>query len=35
MTGDYNPAWVAAGVLCFFAAVMSVRIRRGPIALAI
>ena len=27
VTGDYNPAWVAAGVLCFFAAVMSVRIR--------
>ena len=27
-TGDYNPAWVAAGVLCFFAAVMSGRIAR-------
>jgi MFS family permease len=29
-TGDYNPAWVAAGLLCFFAAVMSVRIRPRP-----
>ena len=28
--GDYNPAFVAAGVLCLFAAVMSVRIRRAP-----
>jgi MFS family permease len=26
VTGEYNPAWVAAGVLCFFAAVMSVRV---------
>ena len=25
--GDYNPAWIVAGVLCLFAAVMSVRIR--------
>jgi MFS family permease len=25
--GDYNPAWITAGVLCLFAAVMSVRIR--------
>jgi sugar phosphate permease len=33
-TGDYNPAWVTAGVLCFFAAVMSVRIRRLPAAVA-
>jgi MFS family permease len=30
ITGEYNPAWVAAGVLCFFAAVMSVRIRKLP-----
>jgi predicted MFS family arabinose efflux permease len=29
-SGDYNPAWVAAGILCLFAAVMSVRIRRTP-----
>ncbi|MDT5024185.1 MAG: hypothetical protein QOE61_611 [Micromonosporaceae bacterium] len=29
-SGDYNPAWVAAGILCLFAAVMSVRIRRIP-----
>jgi len=28
LSGEYNPAWVAAGVLCFFAAVMSVRIPR-------
>jgi MFS family permease len=26
VTGEYTLAWVAAGVLCFFAAVMSVRI---------
>ncbi len=31
ITGEYNPAWVAAGVLCLFAAVMSVRIRRAPV----
>jgi MFS family permease len=31
-TGDYNPAWIGAGVLCLFAAVMSVRIRRIPTA---
>jgi MFS family permease len=31
-TGDYNPAWIGAGVLCLFAAVMSVRIRRLPTA---
>jgi len=31
LTGEYNPAWVAAGVLCLFAAVMSVRIRRQPV----
>jgi predicted MFS family arabinose efflux permease len=30
ITGEYNPAWVTAGLLCFFAAVMSVRIRRTP-----
>jgi sugar phosphate permease len=30
VTGEYNPAWVAAGILCLFAAVMSVRIRRAP-----
>jgi MFS family permease len=29
-SGDYNPAWVAAGILCLFAGVMSVRIRRIP-----
>jgi predicted MFS family arabinose efflux permease len=29
-SGDYNPAWIAAGILCLFAAVMSVRIRRQP-----
>jgi predicted MFS family arabinose efflux permease len=34
MTGDYNPAWVAAGVLCFFAAVMSVRIGRMRVAIS-
>jgi len=27
-TGDYNPAWITSGLLCFFAAVMSVRIGR-------
>jgi MFS family permease len=32
ITGEYHPAWVAAGVLCLFAAVMSVRIRRAPVA---
>jgi predicted MFS family arabinose efflux permease len=26
VSGDYNSAWIAAGLLCFFAAVMSVRI---------
>jgi predicted MFS family arabinose efflux permease len=26
VTGDYTTAWVAAGILCFFAAVMSVRV---------
>ena len=31
LTGEYNPAWVVAGVLCLFAAVMSVRIRRQPV----
>jgi predicted MFS family arabinose efflux permease len=31
-SGDYNPAWIAAGILCLFAAVMSVRIRRTPAA---
>jgi predicted MFS family arabinose efflux permease len=32
-TGDYNPAWVASGVLCFLAAAMSVRIAQGkPLA---
>jgi predicted MFS family arabinose efflux permease len=25
--GDYSPAWITAGILCLFAAVMSVRIR--------
>lgn len=30
ISGEYNPAWIAAGVLCLFAAVMSVRIRRTP-----
>jgi MFS family permease len=34
-TGDYNPAWVAAGVLCVFAAVMSVRIRLPRAAAAV
>ncbi len=29
ITGGYDPAWVTSGVLCFFAAVMSVRIGRG------
>jgi cyanate permease len=29
LTGAYTTAWVVAGVLCFFAAVMSVRIRTG------
>ncbi len=32
ITGEYHPAWVAAGVLCLFAAVMSVRIPRAPVA---
>ena len=31
-TGDYNPAWIGAGILCLFAAVMSVRIRALPVA---
>jgi sugar phosphate permease len=31
ITGEYNPAWVTAGLLCFFAAVMSVRIRRPQV----
>ena len=26
VTGDYSSAWIAAGILCFFAAVLSVRI---------
>jgi hypothetical protein len=26
-SGDYASAWIAAGLLCFFAAVMSVRIK--------
>jgi MFS family permease len=30
--GDYSPAWITAGILCLFAAVMSVRIR--PMATA-
>lgn len=30
VSGDYTSAWIAAGVLCLFAAVMSVRIR--PVA---
>jgi MFS family permease len=30
-TGDYNPAWITAGILCLFAAVMSVRIRSTPV----
>src|SRR5690349_5727319 len=29
-TGDYNPAWITAGILCLFAAVMSVRINGTP-----
>jgi sugar phosphate permease len=33
-TGDYNPAWITSGILCFFAAVMSVRIGRSPAAAA-
>lgn len=33
-TGDYNPAWIGAGILCFFAAVMSVRIGRMRLATA-
>jgi predicted MFS family arabinose efflux permease len=28
--GDYNPAWITAGILCLFAAVMSVRISGTP-----
>jgi sugar phosphate permease len=31
-SGDYNPAWIISGVLCFFAAVMSVRIGRSVAA---
>ncbi len=27
LSGDYSSAWLFAGILCFFAAVMSVRIR--------
>lgn len=30
VSGDYSSAWIAAGILCFFAAVMSVRIRAVP-----
>lgn len=33
-TGDYNPAWITSGILCFFAAVMSVRIGRSQPAVA-
>ena len=29
VSGDYTSAWIAAGILCFFAAVMSVRIDGG------
>jgi predicted MFS family arabinose efflux permease len=32
--GDYSPAWIAAGILCLFAAVMSVRIRQPTLAAA-
>jgi sugar phosphate permease len=31
-TGDYNPAWITSGILCLFAAVMSVRIGRPKLA---
>ncbi len=30
VSGEYHIAWVAAGILCFFAAVMSVRVRPAP-----
>jgi sugar phosphate permease len=33
-TGDYNPAWITSGILCLFAAVMSVRIGRPQPAVA-
>ncbi len=32
VSGDYTSAWLFAGILCFFAAVMSVRIRAVPTA---
>lgn len=32
--GDYNPAWITSGILCLFAAVMSVRIGRPQPAVA-
>ena len=31
VTGDYSSAWIAAGILCFFAAVLSVRIPAAPV----
>lgn len=31
VSGDYTSAWLAAGILCLFAAVMSVRIRNAPV----
>lgn len=34
VAGEYHPAWIASGVLCFFAAVMSVRIGRMRVAVA-
>ena len=34
LTGDYDPAWITAGVLCLFAAVMSVRHPRRCSAVA-
>ncbi|MGY1618558.1 MFS transporter [Geodermatophilus sp. SYSU D00691] len=30
LTGSYNPAWYAAGLLCLLASALSISIRRGP-----
>ncbi|MGY1601787.1 MFS transporter [Geodermatophilus sp. SYSU D00815] len=30
LTGSYDPAWYAAGLLCLLAAALSISIRRGP-----
>ncbi|MGY1809024.1 MFS transporter [Blastococcus sp. SYSU D00669] len=30
LTGSYNPAWYAAGLLCLLASALSISVRRGP-----